>query len=65
MNKKILDVLEYFKANPHLDTTDKIFSKIKKFIKKEHQYKEKYAHDIFMNNIYGTREYAESFLLIS
>ena len=64
MNKKILDVLEYFKANPHLDTTDKIFSKIKKFIEKEHHY-EVDARNIFMNNIYGTREYAESFLLIS
>ncbi len=62
MNKKILSVLDYFKEYPHLDTTDKIFSKIKKFIKEKYEVD---ARNIFMNKIYGTREYAESFLLIS
>ena len=65
MNKRILYVLDYFKANPHRDKIGYLYSEIEQFIEKEHQYKEKNAHDIFMNNIYGTREYAESFLLIS
>ena len=65
MNKKILDVLEYFKEHPHRDEIGTLYSEIEQFIKEKYQYKEKYARNIFMNNIYGTREYAESFLLIS
>ena len=64
MNKKILDVLEYFKKYPHRDEIGTLCSEIEQFIKEEHHY-EVDARNIFMNNIYGTREYAESFLLIS
>ena len=62
MNKKILDVLEYFKKYPHRDKIGYLYSDIKKFIKEKYEVD---ARNIFMNNIYGTREYAESFLLIS
>ena len=64
MNKRILYVLDYFKKYPHRDEIGTLYSEIEQFIKEEHHY-EVDARNIFMNNIYGTREYAESFLLIS
>ena len=64
MNKKILDVLEYFKKYPHRDKIGTLYSEIEQFIDDKSHY-EVDARNIFMNKIYGTREYAESFLLIS
>ena len=61
MNKRILYVLDYFKANPHLDTTDKIFSKIKKFIENKYHVTVN-AREMFINNIYGIKKYVKSFL---
>ena len=57
----VLYVLDYFKENPHRDQTRKMYIDIKKFIENKYHVTVN-ARNIFMNKIYGTREYAKSFL---